>query len=133
MGECTDPNYQQAAAELYRLNAERLSALTAIQGDYGKWLIARLSLIHSAALYAIAVGQFHRTSGAYLPFLTGLVLTLLSGSMTWTNFTLGSRLMENWIDPFMLSDDVRWPKLEGPLKFWVIRAKRNQDRPSRRA
>jgi hypothetical protein len=120
MGERQDPSYLMQAAELYRLNVERLKIVQTVQADYGKWLIATLSLIHTGALYAIAsdhLGSNIRNS--FVPPLFGILLTLTSAFFAWVNFSLGVRLMESWTDPKMLSDDARWPKVEGALKFWI--------------
>jgi hypothetical protein len=120
MAHRDDESYRLAAVELYRLNVERLKAVTAIQADYGKWLIATLSVIHTGALYAIATAHLaSNVKGAYAPFLVGQLLVLASGLSTWTNFSLVMSLMEDWTDPFMLTDDARWPKLDGPFKFWI--------------
>jgi hypothetical protein len=115
-----DEPYRLAAVELYRLNVERLKSITIVQADYGKWLIATLSVIHTGALYAIATAHLaQNVKGAYVPFLVGQILVLFSGLSTWINFSLVMSLMEDWTDPFMLTDDARWPKLEGSLKFWI--------------
>lgn len=113
-------DYRVGAAELYRLNVERLKIVQVIQADYGKWLIATLALIHTGALYAIATGELGKgIPGAYLPSLAGVILTLISGLFTWANFTLGIRLYENWTNPAMLSNVAYWPVSKGPLRFWI--------------
>lgn len=115
-----DTDYRIGAAELYRLNVDRLKIVQTIQADYGKWMIGTLSVIHSGALYAIADGKLGESvSGNYLPSLMGLLLTLASALFIWTNFSLAIRLFEAWTDPAMLSDDAHWPTTSGRLKFWL--------------
>ena len=120
MGAREDQKYQMAATELYRLNVERLKIIQVTQADYGKWLMATLSLVHTGALYTIATEHLGKgVADAYLPPLVGLLLTLISALLIWTNFTLAISLMEKWTDPAMLSDDAHWPKSERPYKFWI--------------
>ena len=90
-----------------------------IQFDYAKWLVATLVAAHSAALYFVAthVPAFPRSFCT--PYVFGLVLTLISGLLSWTNAAVYVNLMESWTDPFMLSDDTRWPKESSSHKFWV--------------
>ena len=115
-----DPQYKLIATELYRLNAERLKAVSQTQADYGKWLIATLSVIHSAAIYALAT--LHSPVPpryVFVPFVIGLLLTLSSGLCSWSNFTFAIRLLEGWTDPAMLLDDARWPTIPPRLGFWI--------------
>lgn len=110
MAQRNDPNYHKIAEELYRLNGERLRSVSLVQADYGKWLIATLSVIHSAAIYAVATSPRLESSHTLIvPFVVGLLLTLTSGLFTWTNFTILIALYQSWVEPAMLRDDAYWP------------------------
>jgi hypothetical protein len=55
-----------------------------------------------------------------LPFVVGIVLTLLAGLATWVNWALSAVMYFGWMNPDMLVDKAFWPKTPGKrLSFWL--------------
>jgi hypothetical protein len=120
MAKREDQEYLQIALETYRLNVDRLKLVMQLQADYGKWLVATLAAVHSAAIYAIATHTPPFPRPLLLPFMVGIALTLVSGLCTWANFTIAIRLLEGWTDPASLMDDARYPTKPKGLIAWSI-------------
>lgn len=86
-----DDAYRSLADALYKQRLAEFKLFLGIQAEYGKWLIATLSLLHGAALYALASGHLEQAPRAVsLAFLFGLILTMISGFATWINFSLNA-------------------------------------------
>jgi hypothetical protein len=86
---------RQAAARsrwiVHKLHREQWQVATQIAGDYGKWLVASLTLVHGGALYGLASNTLYRPSvlgQALWWFVFGLILSLLSGFVAWINWYL---------------------------------------------
>jgi hypothetical protein len=82
-----------------------------MQGHYGKWLVSTLLLIHGAAIGFIANSD--RLSRILIPdtlyiFVSGLVLALICGFITWLNWSFNFVLYET-VDPDMRTDVKSWP------------------------
>lgn len=91
-----------------------------LQGDYGKWLVASLLLIHGAAFAFLA--QDAALSKSILPFVywplvIGLLSALLCGLTAWINWTLLASMYD--VSAFMVTDNEFWPKFDGKEAWWV--------------
>lgn len=93
-----------------------------LQGDYGKWLVASLLLIHGATIAFLA--QNERLASAVLPLVfwchvIGLLLALICGFVTWVNWSLHASAYEE-VTPYMLDGTMdNWPKFEARDFFWI--------------
>lgn len=104
-------DYRLLARETFQQSEHRFAVMFGVQADYGKWLIATLSLIHSGALYALATSKVdHAQKDAFVPFLVGLLLALTCGLLTWINYNLQASTYMRWADPRMLANDDHWPR-----------------------
>lgn len=94
-----------------------------LQGDYGKWLIASLLLIHGAAVIFLA--QDNELSTGVLPqvfwwHIAGLMLALICGFTVWINWSLHFSLY-NSVDPRMIVSNDFWPTWDARTNGWIGR------------
>jgi hypothetical protein len=82
-----------------------------LQADYGKWLISSLLFLHSAAIGGLAfkLESLKQVVDSLWWFVIGILLALLSGLMSWWNFTLNDNAMQRLADHRMLTDPKYWP------------------------
>jgi hypothetical protein len=106
-----DEDHRRAAAEYFRLLRDLTFEYARLQGDYGKWLIASLLLIHGGALYSIGTApRFESIVGSWAAwhFVAGLIFALLCGFVTWLNWNLNFQclLRFNRVDALV---SLQWP------------------------
>ncbi|ATU91998.1 hypothetical protein [Phyllobacterium zundukense] len=114
--------FEWKARELrYQQYQEAKKVTFQLQGDYGKWLIATLILIHGGALAFIASNE--RLSMLLLPStfwcsIGGVLTALLCGFVTWINWSLHYAFYER-VDPAMLHSGNGWPDYDHPSNKWI--------------
>jgi hypothetical protein len=77
------------AREVYEGYRDQWRLSSTLVGDYGKWLIAQLTLIHVGAIFLLASNELFRPAlahGAFWWFIAGIMLSLLCGLATWFNW-----------------------------------------------
>lgn len=101
---------------------ERARIAGEFQGQYGKWLVASLLLVHGAIFGFLATKD--TLSAIYLPHVfwwpvTGLILAMGCGFLTWVNW--GLHLAQNLAaDVTTLHDlDREWPRHDPAVERWV--------------
>jgi hypothetical protein len=117
-----DPDYRLKAGKYFDALRDDIAGYRQLQGDYGKWLIASLLLVHTAALYALITTDGVRSvlgTFALWWFVGGLFLALLCGLVTWWNWELHVGLTERWANVNMLTSPTDWPKNEPSTDFWI--------------
>jgi hypothetical protein len=92
-----------------------------LSGEYGRWLIGYLLLVHSAALAFLA--QNDRLSKVILPsvfwwHVIGLLSAFLCGFLVWANWSFHARLWET-VNPGMIYDEEHWPKFDDGTTHWI--------------
>ncbi|RIK83361.1 MAG: hypothetical protein DCC69_14380 [Hyphomicrobiales bacterium] len=122
MGERTREEILEARRLILAHSRERARIAGEFQGQYGKWLIASLLLVHGAAFGFLATSE--EMSRAYLPHVfwwpvAGLVLALACGFLTWVNWGLHLNA-ELCVDAGTLHDlDRDWPDVDRRIVRWV--------------
>jgi hypothetical protein len=117
-----DPDYRLTASRYFDTLREDVAAYRQLQGDYGKWLIASLLLIHTAALYALITTDAVRSvlaTWALWWFVGGLFLALLCGLVTWWNWELHVAQTIRRANVNMLTNVEFWPA-DDPSTNWKI-------------
>lgn len=124
------PNEEQQLSEIdlrlrelsYAQLREGARNAAMLQGQYGRWLISSLLIIHGAAIGFIAHSD--SLSGLLIPWpfgwlVIGLVLALACGFVTWINWSLHMALYED-VWPQMITDSSSWPDFEkSPQTRWI--------------
>ncbi len=110
--------------EVYQFWREVHRSNTQMHGDYGKWLLASLQLIHAGALYVIGTSenfQPYLGDGILWYFVVGLVLALLSGLVAWFNWGFGIKFAYVYTNPSVLRDGTIPPpsKTFSNLVIWT--------------
>lgn len=103
----------QIREKYYDLWAKKLQIHLNAQIEWGKWLVASLLLVHGGALVAIVQNEEHsvtlmKAAGHW--FVWGLVAALVTGFITWVNWTVLASIYEDWADPAAIVDDDAWPE-----------------------
>lgn len=94
-----------------------------LNGDYGKWLIASLLLVHGAAIAFLA--QSERLSQVVLPHvfwwhIFGLLAALTCGFLVWINWSLHAKIYDG-VHPGMIYRDDHWPNFDSSTNSWITR------------
>jgi len=113
MAEATDKIFEARKLRYEQLQQNRRSA-NELQGQYGRWLIASLLLVHGGSILLLA--QSPDMIKTVLPavfwwHIAGLVLALACGFTTWANWSYHIVLYDN-VSPAMIYDDNEWPKFD---------------------
>ncbi|MBD9390240.1 hypothetical protein IB237_23850 [Agrobacterium sp. AGB01] len=107
----------EVAEIVYKDYKEMHRATFELAGQYGRWLLASLLLIHGGALFGLftflseladkpdALARYQLTVWW---FVIGLMLTLFAGLCTWANWTLHSDNYDGWANKPMLWDPEEW-------------------------
>jgi hypothetical protein len=111
----------EARKLVYQQCNDHMRAAFQLQGDYGKWLIASLLLIHGVAIWFVA--ESTELSRTVLPsvfwwHVAGILFALLCGLFTWGNWSLHSVLYEP-LDPGMIVDAQHWPRANPRTEAWI--------------
>lgn len=98
----------------YQQHQEDMRAAFQLQGDYGKWLVASLLLIHGVSIWFLAESQ--ELARTILPavfwwHVIGLLLALTCGFVAWINWSLHTVLYAP-LDPGMILDTRNWPQAD---------------------
>jgi hypothetical protein len=107
-------DYRLIAAAAFRQLDDMRSKSFTMQGDYGKWLISSLFLMHGSAI----AGLVFKSGGCSAPpflsavawFVAGIVFALGAGFAAWWNFTFAMKQYDEWATPNMLINRDHWPK-----------------------
>ncbi len=117
----------------YQEVKESQRAVFELQAHYGKWLITTLSLIHAGGLFGLfalldrvvddpnAIGVVAAPAWA---LIAGLLLSLLTGFVTWLNWTyLFEHYSQNAPLQMLWDEDYTFPKLETArgilITYWL--------------
>lgn len=88
-----------------------------LAGQWGRWLLASLLLIHGGALFGLFTFLSDLADKPYALaryqwtvwwFVAGLLLTLSSGLCTWINWSMHSDNYDGWANKPMLWDPHEW-------------------------
>jgi hypothetical protein len=107
-----DPNYRASAELIYEHMRKMQQLCLSVMSDYGKWLVTSLLILHSGAIAALVYKNVPGSplAGAVVaPFAIGVVLSLITGFVSWVNFALNAEKFESWADHRMLTNDDFWP------------------------
>jgi hypothetical protein len=113
--------HYKAREEAYRGLQDSKGRAFDLQGQYGRWLISTLLLIHGVGIGFIAKDP--RLASLLIPWIfsemvAGLLLALLCGFITWINWSLHAVQYES-VNPAMIYDDEVWPKFDEPRGKWI--------------
>jgi hypothetical protein len=105
--------------EIYEGYREHWRLSSTLVGDYGKWLIAQLTLINVGAIFLLSNEQFRPAlaHGSFWWFVAGIMLSLFCGLAAWFNWGLNRDLAKVYFDPAILEDDAAWPEPSRALLF----------------
>jgi len=107
----------EVAEVVYKDLKEMQRATFDLAGQYGRWLLASLLLVHGGALFGLftflsdladkpeALARYQWTVWW---FVAGLILTLFSGLCTWINWSMHSDNFDAWANKPMLWDPRQW-------------------------
>lgn len=110
-------NRAEVAEIVYKDYKEMQRVTFDLAGQYGRWLLASLLLIHGGALFGLftflseladkpdALARYQLTVWW---FVSGLMLTLFAGLFTWLNWSMNSNNYEAWANKAMLWDPEKW-------------------------
>lgn len=101
---------------------ERARIAGEFQGQYGKWLVASLLLVHGAIFGFLATNE--QMSQLYLPHVywwpvAGLILAMGCGFLTWVNW--GLHLSHNLSADVNTMHDLEreWPAYDPKVERWI--------------
>lgn len=101
---------------------ERARLAGEFQGQYGKWLVASLLLVHGAVFGFLATKD--NLSQIYLPHVfwwpvTGLLLAMGCGFLSWVNW--GLHLLHNLAADVTTMHDLEreWPRYDPLVERWL--------------
>jgi hypothetical protein len=101
---------------------ERARIAGEFQGQYGKWLVASLLLVHGAVFGFLATSE--TLSRLYLPHVywwpvAGLILAMGCGFLTWINW--GLHLSQNLAADVNAMHDLTqaWPRSDPKVERWI--------------
>jgi hypothetical protein len=114
MADEKNDNYRLIATAAFQQMEDMRSKAFTMQGDYGKWLISSLFLMHGSAI----AGLIFKSAGPDAPpflfavswFVAGILFALGSGFLAWLNFTFAMQQYDKWATPNMLVNAEHWPK-----------------------
>jgi hypothetical protein len=92
-----------------------------LQGDYGKWLVASLLLIHGGAFLFLTRSPDLAKSVlpvVYWWLIGGLMLALVCGFVAWINWDLHTVLYKP-LNAGMIVNDDQWPQLDARMNWWI--------------
>ncbi|MCZ7451308.1 hypothetical protein O8B93_27485 [Agrobacterium rhizogenes] len=107
----------EVAEIVYKDYKEMQRATFELAGQYGRWLLASLLLIHGGALFGLFTflseladkpDALARYQWTVWWFVSGLMLTLFAGLFTWLNWSMNSNNYEAWANKAMLWDSDEW-------------------------
>lgn len=113
----------EARRLLYHEYQETKRAAFQLQGDYGKWLIASLLLVHGAGVLFLVQNEKLPPAVVLSIFwwpIAGLMLALVCGFITWINWGLNAQLYGP-IKASMIYNDEDWPKFDPGTSTWIGR------------
>ncbi len=98
----------------YEQLQENRRAASQLQGEYGRWLVASLLLVHGGSILLLAQSQ--EMVRLVLPsvfwwHVAGLLLALTSGFLAWMNWGYHMILYDK-VQPDMIYDDNSWPRFD---------------------
>lgn len=114
----------EARRLLYHEYQESKRAAFQLQGDYGRWLIASLLLVHGGGVLFLVQNERLSETVVLAIFwwpITGLMLALFCGFSTWINWSLHAGLYASSINPSMIYSDEAWPKFNDNTNAWIGR------------
>ncbi len=123
MARLTTDEFRELSRLYYERRIEHSRTAMQLQGDYGKWLVASLLLTHGGAFVFLAQGEeFGQRILAAIHWwlVAGLFLALITGFVTWLNWSLHWRVFDETTSPDMIYDTERWPK-DHKLDPWIDR------------
>lgn len=109
-----------AERQLDILMEQRKQAASA-QIEYGKWLIATISICHLGGIATIAgadKGTITDPKVAVASLAAGLMFIFASGFSAWINFSLIMDLLDSWLRPSLIANPDH--KFEKPWWHWMI-------------
>lgn len=118
------PSYQHdpRGYAIYVAMRENASRSLQLQGEYGKWLIASITILHAGALVALANSERLAPAlggGAGWWFIAGLVLALVCGFVVWINWGLVSRSFEHFARSDLILNDYTVLHEPDPYRIWI--------------
>lgn len=122
MSERTRDEKLEARRLILAHSRDRARISGEFQGQYGKWLVASLLLVHGAVFGFLATND--EMSRAYLPHIfwwpiAGLLLALACGFLTWLNWGLHLN-NELAVDVHTMHDlDREWPQPNPHIERWI--------------
>lgn len=122
MNERSKEEVLEARRLILSHSRERARIAGEFQGQYGKWLVASLLLVHGAVFGFLATNE--SMSQTYLPHVfwwpvSGLVLAMGCGFLTWINWGLHLSV-ELSVDVNAMHDLGRdWPQRNPAIERWI--------------